>query len=200
MDNKESEMQEWGSFALVAYIPDPLGSFLNSLRQILPGEENPQAHITLLPPRPLKSPVEAASLQAQKILAKFQPFSVQLAEVCTFPETNVVYLEISDGSAKLHELHNALNCGDLAHDEDFEFKPHLTLSGPVGLREVGQVRTEAAAVWRSSDTCPTLEIREAVALWQPAKGSQNDWQRLWSHELGQPHPNRQSAAKATRTS
>lgn len=144
MNNKVSEMQEWGSFALVAYIPDPLGSFLNSLRQVLPGEENPHAHITLLPPRPLKSPVEAASLQAQKILAKFQPFSVELAEVCTFPETNVVYLEISEGSAQLHELHDALNSADLAHDEDFEFKPHLTLSGPVGSCDIGQVRTEAA--------------------------------------------------------
>ncbi len=200
MNNKVSEMQEWGSFALVAYIPDPLGSFLNSLRQVLPGEENPHAHITLLPPRPLKSPVEAASLQAQKILAKFQPFSVELAEVCTFPETNVVYLEISEGSAQLHELHDALNSADLAHDEDFEFKPHLTLSGPVGSCDIGQVRTEAAAVWRSSDTCPTLEIREVVALWQPTKGSQNDWQRLWAHELGQARPNNKSAATATRTS
>ncbi len=202
MNKKLSEMQEWGSFALVTYIPDPLGSFLNSLRQILPGEDNPQAHITILPPRPLKLPVETASLQAQKTLAKFQPFSVELAEVNTFPESNIIYLEISEGNAKLHDLHEALNSGDLAHEEDFEFEPHLTLSGPIGSRKAAQFQKEAAAAWRASDTCPSLEVKEVVALWQPSNGSPNDWQRLWSHQLGQSRPKKRSAggARINRTS
>ena len=56
MDIKLSDVAEWGSFALVAYIPEPLGAFLQSMRHDLPGQENPQAHITVLPPRPLKAP------------------------------------------------------------------------------------------------------------------------------------------------
>ena len=193
MNKKISEMQEWGSFALVTYIPDPLGSFLTSLRQILPGEDNPQAHITILPPRPLKLPVETASLQAQKTLAKFQPFSVELAEVNAFPESNIIYLEISEGNAKLHDLHAALNSGDLAHEEDFEFEPHLTLSGPIGSRNAAQFQKEATAAWRASETCPSLEVKEIAALWQPSNGSPNDWQRLWSYQLGQSRPKKKSA-------
>src|ERR1035438_9490908 len=40
-------------FALVIYIHDPLGSFLDDLRrQLVPGC-NPHAHVSVLPPRPL---------------------------------------------------------------------------------------------------------------------------------------------------
>ena len=35
-----------GLFALVSYIPDPLGSFLQGLREILPNNDSSEAHIT----------------------------------------------------------------------------------------------------------------------------------------------------------
>src|SRR5450432_3138491 len=113
---KLPETPQWGSFALVAYIPDPLGSFLTSLRRILPGAENPQAHITILPPRPLRLPVESASLQAKNILRNFPPLNIQLGTVQMFQETSLLYLDVSEGSSSLNELHDALNAGPLADD------------------------------------------------------------------------------------
>jgi 2'-5' RNA ligase len=180
---KNSEKPQWGSFALVSYIPDPLGSYFDSLRQILPGKENPQAHITILPPRPLKLPVESASLQAKKILERFSRFEVELAKVHFFPETHVVYLDIAEGNAPLHDLHDALNTGDLDAAENFEFRPHLTLGGPVPEQDVEEVRTQAEQDWHASGWSPRFAIDEVVFLWLRPSGSWDDWHRLWSHRL-----------------
>ena len=40
-------------FALVVYIPGPLGVFLDELRRELVPHYNPHAHVSVLPPRPL---------------------------------------------------------------------------------------------------------------------------------------------------
>jgi 2'-5' RNA ligase len=178
-----SETPQWGSFALVSYIPDPLGSFLHSLRQILPGEDNPQAHITILPPRPLQVPVDAASLEAKKTLSHFSRFEVELAEVRSFSESQVLYLDISKGGDILHQLHDALNVGTLEHDENFEFRPHLTLGGPVEKQREEQTRGEAERLWRARDCSARFRVEEIVFLWLPAQGSWKDWDRLWAHRL-----------------
>ena len=184
MNTKLSEVPEWGSFALVAYIPEPLGSFLHALRHRLPGDENPQAHITVLPPRPLKSTLESVSREAQITLSKFAPFSVELSEVKEFPETNILYLAIAGGNKALHELHDALNAGLLAHEENFDFLPHLTISGPVALRRVAKVRAEADRAWQEHTGERIFEVAAVVALWQPLHGSPDDWNRVWTQKLG----------------
>ena len=48
-----AEEQTLSQFALVAYIPDPLGRFLDDLRVELTPDCKPRAHVTILPPRPL---------------------------------------------------------------------------------------------------------------------------------------------------
>lgn len=184
MKANRSDQTEWGSFALVTYIPEPLGAFLHSLRHALPGEENPQAHITLLPPRPLKASVDLVSREAHAVLSRFQSFSVKLAGVKMFPETNILYLEISKGNDTLHKLHDALNSGLLAHDESFDFLPHLTLSGPVPLLDTAKVREQAKKVWEAHKGETSFEISEVVALWQPLYTSPDDWNRVWSQRLG----------------
>ncbi len=45
--------QRLNVFALVIYIPDPLGRFLDDLRTALVPGCNPHAHVSVLPPRPL---------------------------------------------------------------------------------------------------------------------------------------------------
>jgi 2'-5' RNA ligase len=184
MNTKLSESPEWGSFALVTYIPDPLGSFLRSLRHALPGNEKPQAHITLLPPRPLQAAVDLVSREAQILLSRFQPFSVQLSEVKVFSETNILYLEIAKGNDALHELHDALNAGLLAHEENFEFLPHLTISGSVPMRDLAKIRAQAKQGWEKHKGATTFEVTEVVALWQPLYTSPDDWNRVWSQKLG----------------
>jgi len=184
MNTKFSALPQRGSFALVAYIPDPLGSFLQSLRLGLPGEEDPQAHITILPPRPLQFPLEIASLEAQRIINGFEPFTIRLSGVSVFPETNILYLDIDRGNDALHKLHDALNTGSLTHEENFAFLPHLTISGPIPADELAKVRAEAERAWAGRPANVCCEVDEVVALWQPLKGSWDDWNRVWSRKLG----------------
>jgi len=184
MTTKLSELPEWGSFALVTYIPEPLGSFLHALRQALPGEEKPQAHITVLPPRPLKADVNSASREAQIVLGRFKPFLVELSEVKSFPETNILYLDIAGGNGALHDLHDALNTGLLTYEENFDFLPHLTISGPIPKKDLAKVRTAAKKAWRQPLRETKFEVSELVALWQPQNGSPDDWNRVWSQKLG----------------
>jgi len=184
MDRKLSDFADWGSFALVAYIPDPLGAFLQSLRHDLPGQENPQVHITVLPPRPLKAPVETASHEAKLTLGGFQPFAVGLYSVKVFRETHILYLDIAEGDSALHKLHGALNSGVLSHEENFEFLPHLTISGAISFDRLGPVKAEATRAWEEYQGEKRFEVGEVVALWQPPHGSSEDWNRLWDQKLG----------------
>jgi len=183
MNTKLSDRPEWGSFALVTYIPGALGSFLRSLRHNLPGDENPDAHITLLPPRTLTASVDLVSAEAQTVLSRFHPFTVGLDGVKVFPETNILYLEISSGNDVLHQLHDALNTGLLEHDESFDFLPHLTISGGIPRHELAKVREQAESAWLKHKGKTEFEVNEVVALWQPMYTSPDDWNRVWTQRL-----------------
>lgn len=191
---------QWGSLALVSYIPDPLGSFLHSLRRLLPGEEDPQAHITILPPRPLKLPVESASLGARKRLAGFSRFEVELSSVRCFPDTSYLYLDIVEGNRTLHAMHAALNAGELSHVERFDYRPHLTIGGPVGESSLESVQAKAESAWRASGCSPRLVVDEVVCLWLSPGGSSSDWKRVWSHWLGGQAGKGAAAGTTARTS
>jgi 2'-5' RNA ligase len=184
MKTKLSDLPQCGSFALVTYIPDPFRSLLESLRRDLPGKKTPQAHITILPPRPLQIPVEKASLEARRILSGFAPFGVKLSTVSVFAETNTLYLNITDGNDALHKLHDALNVGSLTHKEDFQFQPHLTIGGPIPSEVLAEVHAHAVRAWGKRRTKIVFEVSEVVALCQPLNGSSNDWIRVWSQKLG----------------
>ena len=54
-------------FALVIYIPDPLGLVLDDLRRELVPTYNPHAHVSVLPPRPLAVDWNIASDQARAL-------------------------------------------------------------------------------------------------------------------------------------
>ncbi len=105
--------------ALVIYIPDPLGRFLDDLRRELVPAYDPHAHVSVLPPRPMVMDWESVSDQARAITQSWKPFDVELTAVEKFPATDVVYLEVGAGSAELQKLHLAMNTGALAFDEPF---------------------------------------------------------------------------------
>ena len=127
--------------------------------------------------------MESASRAAQSILKRWQSFSVELSEVKVFPETNILYLDIGRGSGTLHELHDELNTGELAYDENFDFLPHLTISGPISKRRLAKVHQEAKRTWEEQRGVAEFEVKEVVALWQPPHGSPDDWNRVWSEKL-----------------
>jgi 2'-5' RNA ligase len=186
----------WGFFALVTYIPEPLGSFLQGLREILPNNDSSEAHITLLPPRPLRLPVETVSKQARNILRQFPPFDVELSNVRRFAETQFLYLDLSEGNSLIHDLHDALNQGDLSDAEEFEFRPHLTLGGPVSPGALDSAQEQAEVTWRGARCAPRFTIHEVVCLWLSPNSAQGEWRRLWTQKLS-PNAARTSTATAT---
>lgn len=202
MQNHRSEVSAWGRLTLVSYIPDPLGAFLHSLRRFLPGNHHAQPHVTILPPRPLRSPKETASREAQSILRQFPSFDVELSQVRCFPQTNMMYLNVARGDSQLHRLHRVLNTGGLAYAERFEFLPHLTLGGPVPACSLSTVRDQTESAWRASNCSPRFSMLEVVCLWLSPAAVGGDWQRLWSQSLalGHPAPEKAAIAAVTRTS
>lgn len=181
--NGMTEASQQGQFALVSYIPEPLGSFLYELRGTLPGGSNPQAHITILPPRPLRVPVETASERTLEVLARFPVFEIELSTVQRFPQTNVLYLDIAEGNEVVHELHDALNTDELACEEEFEFRPHLTLGGPVPEPELEAFHDQAEVAWLATGHSRRFTVDEIVFLWLNPANPEGGWRRLWSYDL-----------------
>ena len=171
----------WGLFALVTYLPEPLGSFLTALRHLLPGETRPEAHITFLPPRPLAMSTEAASREIQKILRTIKPFEVELGSVRIFPETGIMYLSVESGRREVLHLHDSLNSGKLHATENFEYIPHLTLGGPLDLEQQVEILHRAQQAWRAAGLSPTFQVTETVLLWQRLGVAERDWTRIATH-------------------
>lgn len=180
--------------AIVSYLPDPLASFVRQLRRKLPGEHDPHPHITVLPPRPLPGSVKTAAAQARTALRRFRAFAVELASVRVFPETNVLYIELEEGSARVHDLHEALNTGTLGAAEQFEFRPHLTISGSIREADLPEARRLAENTWSTAPVPRRFTIGEIAFLW--SKPGNGDWTRLWSQSL-KPAP--KAAAVTART-
>lgn len=178
-----SEKPQWGSVALVTYIPDPLRSVLENLRQALPGNHAAQPHITILPPRELKLPIEDASEQTQSILRQVPAFEVELGKVRGFPETNFLYLGIGAGNASLRRLHDMLNTGVLHSGEEFKFRPHLTLGGPVPDAELESVLGRVEAAWRAAGCSRRFRLDELVLLWLKPESPQGEWLPFFTHSL-----------------
>jgi len=140
--------QHLNIFALVIYIPEPLGRFLDDLRRELAPHYNPHAHVSVLPPRPLSVDWRQASADARAVLEACAPFDVELTEVHTFPITNVIYLEVGAGASDLRRLHSAMCDGALCFDEPFPYCPHVTLAQEIPQDCVREVEEAARRRWQ----------------------------------------------------
>ncbi len=169
--------------ALVAYVPDPLASFLYRMRQSFSAPPCPQPHITILPPRPLRVSSESACARAQEILQSRHQFAVELSQVRCFTSTSTLYLDISEGAPELHTLHDALNGGDLHHQEEFDFRPHVTVGGPLNPLHLPGILQQAETDWRAVAYSPRFLLSELVCLSQGKGNGKTGWQRLWSVKL-----------------
>ncbi|HTM50506.1 MAG TPA: 2'-5' RNA ligase family protein [Bryobacteraceae bacterium] len=168
------------SFALVAYIPDPLRRFLDDLRRELVPGCVPAAHVTILPPRPLSGTVEEAIETIRTRLPEFSPFEIETGEVTVFPISDVVYLGIREGADRLRRMHPAFNIGPLEFKEMFPFHPHITLAQNLTSKQAQELAAVATRRW-SEYPYPRVFPVEALSFVQNT--SSNLWVDLAHFQL-----------------
>ena len=168
-------------FALVIYIPGPLGSFLDDLRRKLVPGCNPRAHVSLLPPRPLVSDWAVASEQVRAVLNGSAPFEIELTRVEIFPVTDVIYLEVGGGAAELKQVHRAIDTGPLEFQEPFPYHPHITLAQELPRDQVAATGEVARRLWQEYSG-PRHFAADHAAFVQNSLG--NCWIDLAEYSLG----------------
>jgi len=173
--------QRLNVFALVIYIPDPLGRFLDDLRRELVPGCNPHAHVSVLPPRPLAVGWSVAGEEVRDCASNWTPFEIKLGRVCMFPVTNVIYLELAEGGPEMYRIHDAMNSGALEFREPFAYHPHITLAQEIPLGEVAAVNRRAHELWESYSG-PRSFPADRAAFVQNTMG--NCWIDLAEYHLG----------------
>jgi 2'-5' RNA ligase len=135
-------------FALVSYIPDPLGNFLDQLRlELVPGC-SPNAHVTVLPPRSILGSEVRAATELIANATEFSDFEVELGEVEIFPVSKVVFIGIKRGEQELRELYRSLNRGSVQFREPYPYHPHVTLAQKFPVEDLNRIYELASRRWR----------------------------------------------------
>ena len=173
--------QRLNVFALVIYLPDPLGGFLDEMRRALVPGCKPHAHVSVLPPRPLAGDWQVAREQVRALVEAWTPFEITLTEVGIFPVTNVIYIELGQGATEMYALHSAMNTDALRFDEPFEYHPHITLAQEIPAESVAEVHRRAREMWDSYRSAKTFRAERATFV-QNTLG--NCWIDLAEYSLG----------------
>jgi 2'-5' RNA ligase len=168
-------------YALVTYIPGPLGEFLDELRRELVPTCLPRAHVTILPPRPVSSPAGAAIKQLNEWIAGIPAFEIEAREVEIFATTSVIYIGLGEGREELKRIHGRLNAGPLSFAEPFSYHPHVTLAQELGPEAVASALEEAKKRWAEFRGARTFAA-EAMTFVQST--SDNRWVDLAHWTLG----------------
>jgi hypothetical protein len=168
-------------FALVIYIPDPLGRFLDDLRRELVPHCNPHAHVSVLPPRGLSVPWTIASEQARALTEGWAPFDIELTSVEMFPATEVIYIEIGRGASEMRSLHSAMNSGVLEWNEPFVYHPHITLAQDIPHDLVAEFTQAAHRHWTEYRGPRVFRAERAVFV---QNAGDNCWVDLAEYSLG----------------
>ena len=146
----QSDPGEGGSsslFALVTYIPDPLGFFLDSLRQELVPSCNLRAHVTVLPPRKLAIRTDTAWQKIRNEAERYPGFEIAIDDVEIFSMSSVVYLRLQGGGKELVQFHDLLNTDGLHCKEAYPYQPHVTLAQNMAPEQVGGIFELARRRW-----------------------------------------------------
>jgi len=140
-------------FALVSYIPGPLGRFLDRLRLELTPDCHPNAHVTVLPPRPVVAELKEAVEHLVEDSALFPPFDIELGDIDVFPISSVIYLSVRRGEHEIRALHEILNSGPVRFDCSFPYHPHVTIAQdfpPERLEELARLARQRWAEYHGS--------------------------------------------------
>lgn len=127
--NSASKLMPGSRYALVSYVRNPVGEFVEKLRQELhPATAHLAAHLTILPPRQLAG-TEATALEfLEETCSHVIPFDVELGDVETFlPTTPTVFLQVKRAAYRMRELHDQLGGVMRCSSENWPYIPHLTI-------------------------------------------------------------------------
>ena len=116
-------------YALVAYVRNSVGEFVENLRRELhPELPHLSAHVSILPPRHLHGGEQAALEQLAEVCSTVEPFEITLGDVETFvPVTPTVFIRVAHAAYRMRELHDRLNAETLSAEEEWPYMPHLTI-------------------------------------------------------------------------
>jgi 2'-5' RNA ligase len=151
-------------YALVTYIRNPVGEFVEQLRRELhPPTAHMPAHLTILPPRELIG-TEAAALEfLEEACGQIVPFSVDLGDVETFlPTTPTVFIEVSRAAYRMRELHDQLSGGGLHCEESWPYIPHLTILKAETDEEARAACLVARDRWKQFPGKRQVEVQELM--------------------------------------
>jgi hypothetical protein len=140
-------------YALVAYIRSPVGIFVEDLRRkIHPEHGHLAAHVTVLPPRPLRGSEDEALAAVARSASEQPPFEIGMGEVESFvPSTPTIFIRVARAAYRMRELHDAMNHGALQYEEPWPYMPHLTIAKLDCTPDVEQVIETARQNWRNYD-------------------------------------------------
>jgi len=127
--NSVSEVMPSSRYALVTYVRNPVGEFVEELRRELhPTTAYMPAHLTILPPRELTGSEAAALEFLEETCGRVVPFNVELGDVESFlPTTPTVFIQVKRAAYRMRELHDQLSGKGLGGEESWPYIPHLTI-------------------------------------------------------------------------
>jgi 2'-5' RNA ligase len=160
-------------YAAVAYVRSPVGIFVEELRRELhPAHTHADAHLTVLPPRPLRGTEQQALSVLTEICQTVAAFEVTMGDVESFvPITPTVFLRVARGAYRMRELHDLLNRGALDYQEPWPYMPHLTIVKADTVDEAQKVEAIARQRWRTYSDTRTLRIGSLTFV----KGNGERW-------------------------
>jgi 2'-5' RNA ligase len=170
-------------YALVAYLRNPVGEFVEHLRRHLhPEHPHLAAHLTVLPPRILRGTELAARETLEEVCSQVEPFSVTLGDVETFcPLTPTVFIRVAHAAYRMRELHDRLNTGALAFQEEWPYMPHLTIVKMSAELQAQQAYRVASDRWTQFEGSREVQVSELSFV---REEEQNRWIDLAEVRLG----------------
>ena len=138
----------------------------------------------MLPPRPLAQPLRDVSSELNQLVARASSFKVELGDVCLFTETNVLYLNLRIGHREIDNLHTHIAGRQRSRTrEEHEFRPHLTLAGPLLDDEITPAKKAAEIAWAEAAPLRQFHVEELHLLWLTPNGQKKEWKRVWTERL-----------------
>jgi 2'-5' RNA ligase len=170
-------------YALVAYVRNPVGEFVERLRrQLHPELPHLAAHLTVLPPRLLQGTERSAVAILEEVCSRVAPFTVTLGDVETFvPRTPTVFIRVAEASYRMRELHDQLNTKALAAQEEWPYMPHLTIVKMSDEPQAQRAYRVARERWAHFDGSRDIQVSELTFV---REDEQNCWVDLAGVPLG----------------